>query len=124
MQQDFEVCCGEVGVCPVRPFDKADAVAFEILVEASLKKLFCMGEARKIKVLYTNSRICIRFDQGVRRALHPAGVAQPTQQAAGQRGFAGTQVAAQEHRQPRRERRRQAGTGSQRGVPVGQVQVG
>ncbi len=124
MQQDFEVCCGEVGLGPVGPLDKADAVAFETLFKASLEKLFCMGEAIKIKVIYTNSRIFIRFDQGVRRALHPAGVAQPTQQAAGQRGFAGTQVAAQEHRQPRRECRRQAGTGSQRGVLVGQVQVG
>ena len=124
MQQDFEVCCGEVGLGPVGPLDKADAVAFETLFKASLEKLFCMGEAIKIKVIYTNSRIFIRFDQGVCRAFDPAGEAQPAQQATGQRGFAGPQVAPQQDRQACGECRRQACAGGQRGFFVGQVQVG
>ncbi len=122
MQQDFEICCGEVGACPVRPFDKADPVAFEILVEAGLKKLFCMGEAIKIKVIYAYSRIFVRFDQGIRRALDPAGEAQAAQQAAGQGGLAGAQVAPQEDRQAWGERRSQPCAGRQGGVFVGQVQ--
>lgn len=99
MQQDFEICCGEVGVCPVRPFDEADAIAFEILVEAGLKKLFCMGEAIKIKVIYVHSRIFIRFNQGIRWALDPAGEAHAAQQPAGQGGLAGAQVTPQQDRQ-------------------------
>ena len=122
MQQDFEICCGEVGACPVRPFDKADPVAFEILVEAGLKKLFCMGEAIKIKVIYAYSRIFVRFDQGIRRALDPAGEAQAAQQAAGQGGLAGAQVAPQEDCQAWGERRSQPCAGRQCGVFVGQVQ--
>ena len=107
---------------PVRPFDKTYAIAFEILFQAGLEKLFCMGEAIKIKVIYTNSRIFIRFDQGVRRALHPAGEAQAAQQAAGQGGLAGAQVAPQEDRQAWGERRSQPCAGRQGGVFVGQVQ--
>ena len=123
MQQDFEVCCGEVGVCPVRPFDKADAVAFEILVEASLKKLFCMGEAIKIKVIYTYSRIFIRFNQGIRWALDPAIEAHAAQKAAGERGFACAQITPQEDRQAWRERSGQPCAGRQCGVFVGQVKL-
>lgn len=121
MQQDFQVCRGEVGVCPVRPFDEADAIAFEILFEAGLKKLFCMGEAIKIKVIYTYSRIFIRFDQGISWALDPAGEAQAAQQAAGQGGFAGAQVASQEDRQAWWERSGQLCASRQGGLLVGQV---
>ena len=123
MQQDFEICRWEVGVCPVRPFDKADAVAFEIFVEAGLKKLFCMGETIKIKVIYTHSRIFIRFNQGIRRALDPAGEAQTAQQAAGQGGFSSAQITLQEDRQALRERGGQLCAGRQCGVFVGQVQL-
>jgi len=122
VQQDFEVCRGEVGVRPVRPFDKAYAVALEILVKAGLEKLFCMGEAIKIKVIYTYSRIFIRFDQGISWALDPAGEAHASQQAAGQCGFSGAQISAQEDRQAWGECRCQPCAGSQRGVFIGQVQ--
>lgn len=107
---------------PVRPFDKAYAIAFEILIKAGLEKLFCMGEAIKIKVIYTYSRIFIRFDQGISWALDPAGEAHAAQQAAGQRGFAGAQIASQEDRQVSGKRRRQQSAGGQRGIFVSQVQ--
>ena len=61
---------------PGQAIRQGGPVAFEILVEAGLKKLFCMGEAIKIKVIYAYSRIFVRFDQGIRRALDPAGEAQ------------------------------------------------
>lgn len=122
MQQDFQICRGEVGVRPVRPFDKAYAIAFEILVKAGLEKLICMGEAIKIKVIYTYSRIFIQFDQGISWALHPAGEAHAAQQAAGQCGFAGAQVASQQDRQAPGERCGQQSAGGQRGIFVSQVQ--
>ena len=109
-------------MCPVGPFDKAYAIAFEILVKAGLEKLFCMGEAIKIKVIYTYSRIFIRFDQGISWALDPAAEAQAAQQAAGPRGFAGAQIASQEDRQASGERRGQQAAGGQRGIFVSQVQ--
>ncbi len=107
---------------PVRPFDKTYAIAFEILFQAGLEKLFCMGEAIKIKVIYTYSRIFIRFDQGISWALYPAGEAHAAQQAAGQRGFAGAQIASQEDRQVSGERRSQQRAGGQSGIFVSQVQ--
>ena len=84
----------------VRPLDETDAVALEILVQAGFKKLICMGEAIKIKVIYGYSRIFIRFDQGIRWTFDFPGKSQAPQQAAGEGGLAGAQVAAQVDGQP------------------------
>lgn len=54
-----------MGLGAIGPFDKTDSVTVEILFQARFKKLICMGETIKIKVIYGNSRIFIRFNQGV-----------------------------------------------------------
>ena len=56
-----------------------------------------MGETIKIKVIYSNSRIFVRFNQGISWTLGPAGESQPPQQAAGKRGFACSQVSLQKN---------------------------
>ena len=48
---DVEIRRAEIGVGAVRPLDETDAIALEILVQAGFKKLICMGEAIKIKVI-------------------------------------------------------------------------
>lgn len=68
-QLNLQICIAEMGLGAVGPFDETDAITLEILVKACFKKLVCMGEAIKIKVIYGNSRIFIRFDQGVSRAF-------------------------------------------------------
>lgn len=75
LQTDFQVGCRQEGVGTVRPFDKADPFTFEILIQTGFEKFMCMGESIKIKVIYDYSRIFIRFNQGICRALHLAGVA-------------------------------------------------
>lgn len=99
-QLDFQIGRAEMGVGAVRPFDETDAVALEILVKAGFEKLICMGESIKIKVIYGYSRIFIRFDQGVSRTFDLSGVSQAPQQAAGEGGLAGAQVAAQVDGEP------------------------
>ena len=96
-QSDFEIGRGQIGLRELGPFDQANAVAFKIFFQARFKEFFCMGETIKIKVIYSNSRIIVRFNQGISWALDPAGESQPPQQAAGKRGFACTQVALQKN---------------------------
>lgn len=73
LQANFEICCRKIGLCAIRPLHNTNAVAFEVFFQSSLEKFFCVGEAIKIKVIYDNSRIFIRFDQGICWALHLAG---------------------------------------------------
>lgn len=123
-QDDLQIGRGKEGHCPFGPFDQTDAIAFETLVEAGLKKLFCMGESIKIKVIYGYSRIFIRFDQGVGRALDPAAVTQTPQEPAGERGFPRAQVSLQINGQAWGQCLGEAFAGAQGGVLIGQVRPG
>jgi len=122
-QSDLQVGRGEIGLGAVRPFDDTNSVAVEILVKAGFKKLFGMSEAIKIKVIYRYSRIFIRFDQGISWTLDLAVVSEAAQQAAGQGGLAGAEIAVQIDRQPGGEAVGQSFAGGQRGVFVREVQA-
>ncbi len=95
LQFDFEIRRAKIRVGAVGPLDETDAVTLEVFVQAGFKKLICMGETIKIKVIYGYSRIFIRFDQGISWTFDFSGKSQPPQQAAGEGGLAGAQVAAQ-----------------------------
>lgn len=73
---NFEVCCRKIRLSAIRPLHNTNAVAFEVFFQSCLEKFFCVGEAIKIKVIYDNSRIFIRFDQGICWALHLSGEAE------------------------------------------------
>lgn len=76
LQMNFEVCCRKIRLSAIRPLHNTNAVAFEVFFQSCLEKFFCVGEAIKIKVIYDNSRIFIRFDQGICWALHLSGEAE------------------------------------------------
>lgn len=72
----LEVCCRKIGVSTIRPLHNTNAVAFEVFFQPRLEEFFRVSEAIKIKVIYDNSRIFIRFDQGICWALHLSGEAE------------------------------------------------
>ena len=75
---NFEVCCRKIGECAIRPLHNTNAVAFEVFFQPRFEKFFCVSETIKIKVIYDNSRIFIRFDQGICWAFHLSGEAKAT----------------------------------------------
>lgn len=124
MQTDFQIGSGQKGVSTVRPLHEADAVTLEVLLQACFKKLGCMGESIKIKVIYDYSRIFIRFDQGICRTLHFSGVAQAPEKAAAEGRLSCAEVADQIDRQARRQGVSQPFAHGQGGIFIEQVHGG
>lgn len=82
-----------------------------------------MGESIKIKVIYDNSRIFIRFNQGVSGTFDAAGVVQSAEQAARKRRLARAQIAVQEDDQPLRHDGCEGATVGQGGLFIRQVRA-
>lgn len=46
-----QVCRRQIGVCPVGPFDQANALLGKVFVQSCIKELFRNAESIKIKVI-------------------------------------------------------------------------
>lgn len=99
-----DVCGRRERAALLRPFDDADAVRGEQVVQTRIFPFFGRGKAVKVEMMERERFQRVGFDDGVGRAFDRAGVSESAQDAARERGFSRAQIALQMDDQWRAQR--------------------
>ncbi|MNV78573.1 hypothetical protein D3C71_1720690 [compost metagenome] len=105
------------------PLEQAQRVALEIVTNAHELQLFRIDQAIQVEMERPHLTDLVRFDHGEGRAFHCTSMAQATNQATRQRGFASAQVTFQKNHAVTAGHLGQLCAEFDRGLFIGQKQI-